>query len=134
LNKDPKKRNLGPNGDPNEEPIISEKWVVALLSNSINHKWMLKEFYARDYYEAFDIIMTYTEKTNAEVLWFKEKRNLGYPDSNINFPQLEHFCTYCNNRFSKIELIPCVRDMCNSNFCSKKCLENHLYLHRQDHN
>jgi hypothetical protein len=134
LNTDPKKRNLGPNGDPNEEPIISEKWVVALLSNSINHKWMLKEFYARDYYEAFDIVMTYTEKTKAEVLWFKEKRNLGYPESNINFPQLELFCTYCNNRFANIELIPCVRENCNSNFCSKKCLENHLYLHRQDHN
>jgi len=126
------KRNMENNGDPNEEPlIVSEKWVVALLRSSGNHKVILKEFYAQGYYEAYDIVMTHTERTNTEILWFKEKRNIGYPECNVNFPQLELFCTYCNILCPNTDLIPCVKENCDSHFCSKKCLENHLYLRRQ---
>jgi len=111
---------------------LSEKWVVALVKNPSIKRLILREFYAQGYYEAFDIVMSYTERTKMELVWFKEKRRVGYPACNVNFPSLEFVCTYCNVRCSEIDLIPCVKVSCNSHFCCKKCLDDHLSLRRHD--
>jgi hypothetical protein len=116
----------------NEDLLIPfEKWLVALSKMDLSKgNLILREFYAQGYFEAYDIVMTYAEKTNSEVVWFKEKRNCGYPESNTNFLGLEHFCTYCNRKFSNREPIPCLKENCLSHFCSDKCFQDHIHLRK----
>lgn len=127
-------RKLSGNVVPDEDQLITyEKWVVALLKNTQNHKFFLKEFYAQGYYDAYDIVMTYAERTRTTALWFKEKRNVGYPECNINFPKLEYVCTYCNREFDDRDPIPCMKGTCLSYFCSKDCFQQHVHLRKHHH-
>jgi hypothetical protein len=129
-----KQRKLYDNHRPNEDQlIISEKWVVALQKFPEDRKFFLKEFYSQGYYEAYDIVMTYAERTHTTVLWFNEKRSVGYPECNVNFPKLEFVCTYCNREFADPDPIPCTNEICLSYFCSKCCLEQHQLLRRAHH-
>lgn len=113
--------------------VVYEKWVVALQNNPENRRFFLKEFYSQGYYEAYDIVMTYAERTHVTVLWFKEKRGVGYPECNVNFPKLEFVCTYCNREFADPDPIPCTNETCLSYFCSKCCLQQHQVLRKVHH-
>ena len=128
------RRKIYDNDESNEDHlVIYEKWVVALQNNPENRKFSLKEFYSQGYYEAYDIVMTYAERTHATVLWFKEKRGVGYPECNVNFPKLEFVCTYCNREFADPDPIPCTNETCLLYFCSKYCLQQHQVLRKVHH-
>jgi hypothetical protein len=116
-----------------EEDIIPyEKWLVAFKNNNSKRfsrgSLFLRQFYAPGFYEAYDMVATYSEKFLVEVLWFKEKRNCGYPYLYQNYPQLESLCTYCNAMFNHIEPIPCSKTNCFAEFCSKECVLNHYNI------
>jgi hypothetical protein len=113
-----------------DHPVMYEKWVVALQNRHSYRKFFLKEFYSQGYYEAYDIVMTYAERRHVTILWFKEKRAVGYPECNVNFPKLEFVCTYCNREFAEPDPIPCTEVGCSSCFCSKHCLQQHQQLRR----
>jgi hypothetical protein len=113
-----------------EDELISTKWVVALKYNPADRRFFLKEFYSQGYYEAYDTVMTYAERRHATILWFKEKRAVGYPESNVNFSKLEFVCTYCNREFTEPDPIPCTEEECALCFCSRYCLQQHLLLRR----
>jgi hypothetical protein len=114
-----------------EDEIPAEKWLVA-YRNPASKKYpkgstFLRQFYAPGYYEAYDLVLTHAEKMSLEVLWFKEKR-LCEQFLNRDFPCLESLCTYCNKMFNHIEPVPCIHDICNSEFCSKECMMDHCRL------
>jgi hypothetical protein len=116
-----------------EKNIIPyEKWLVSFsVLRANNIKISLREFLAQGYYEAYDIVMTYAEKQNLDVRWFKEKRNCGSAFSNRDITKLESFCTYCNKKFNHADPIPCKHINCHSIFCSRQCLNYHVkLLHR----
>jgi len=116
-----------------EKNIIPyEKWLVSFsVFRGNNIKISLREFLAQGYYEAYDIVMTYAEKQNLDVRWFKEKRNCGSAFSNRDITKLESFCTYCNMKFNHADPIPCKHINCHSIFCSRQCLNYHVkLLHR----
>ena len=128
------RRKIYDNDGSNEDHlIIYEKWIVALKNNPEDRKFSLKEFYSQGYYEAYDIVMTYAERTHATVFWFKEKRVVGYPECNVNFPKLEFVCTYCNREFAEPDPIPCTNETCLSYFCSKGCLQQHQVFRKVHH-
>ena len=76
----------------------------------------VRQFYAPGYYEAYDTVMTYAEKSKISILWFKQKGNCGYPYLNRNYPMLESFCIYCNKKFNHIDPIPCTNEDCHADF------------------
>ena len=117
----------------NEDDILpSEKWLVRFRNH--NSSWsqhgsvFVRQFRAPGFYEAYDTVMTYAEKSNLDILWFKEKRNCGDEYVNSNFLELESFCTYCNKKFNHLEPLPCINENCTAEFCSKECAENHYAM------
>ena len=106
-----------------------EKWIVCFSdSRKKGIKLSYREFFAQGFYEAFDMVMTYAEKQNVDIRWFKEKRNCGGTLANYKFVKLESFCTYCNKRFNHEEPIPCNHVNCYSTFCSRHCMSDHIIL------
>jgi hypothetical protein len=113
-----------------EKNIIPyEKWIVSFSDSRKNNiKISYREFFAQGFYEAYDIVMTFAEKQNVDVRWFKEKRNCGGSISNYKITKLESFCTYCNRKFNHVDPMPCNHANCYSIFCSRECLDDHLML------
>ena len=112
-----------------EDAIPSEKWLVAFKSSRskrfLRGTLFVRQFYAPGFYEAYDIVATYSEKFQVEIQWFKEKRNCGYTYLCRNYPELESICTYCNGMFNHIDPIPCPETTCLAELCSKECVINH---------
>lgn len=112
--------------------LLSEKWLVAFKNpNSKKNpesSIFIRQFYAPGFYEAYDIVATYAEKLKLNILWFKEKRNCDDTYINNNYLQLESFCTYCNNKFNNIDPIPCIKEDCVAEFCSKECIRDHYKM------
>jgi len=114
----------------NEENVVPyEKWIVSFTNSRKGFVGTsFREFFAQGFYEAYDIAMSYAEKQNVEIRWFKEKRNCGPSFSNQVFIKLESFCTYCNKRYNHHEPIPCNYEKCQSTFCSRDCCNEHRFL------
>ena len=111
--------------------VPMEKWLVAFRNTSsrrLTGSIHIREFQCGGYYDALDRVQGYAEKTDNEVLWFKEKRScdesLAY---SIQLP-LGCFCTYCNFEHNTEDSIPCQELHCNSILCSRKCFEYHVQL------
>lgn len=112
-----------------DNTIPYEKWIVSFAdSRKSKIKISFREFFAQGFYEAYDIVMTYAEKQNLDVSWFKEKRNCGNVFSQFEITKLESFCTYCNRKFNHQDPVPCRHDECNSVFCSRNCMNDHIRL------
>lgn len=112
-----------------ENTIPYEKWIVSFAGSRRNKiKISFREFLAQGFYEAYDTVMTYAEKQNLDVMWFKEKRNCGNVFSQFEITKLETFCTYCNRKFNHQDPVPCRHDECNSVFCSRNCMNDHIVL------
>jgi hypothetical protein len=116
-----------------DENPVSEKWVVAYAKSNNLKKVYYRQFFAEGFYEAYDRIMTFSEKTDYKIMWYKEKRKCGRFFDGKEISNLESICTYCNSIFNNIEPIKCNFDKhqdCKSEFCSFKCRKEHLlYLH-----
>jgi hypothetical protein len=117
----------------NEDEIIPyEKWLVSFKkTNSMkdpHQATFVRQFYAPGFYEAYDIVATYAEKSNVDILWFKQKQSCMGNYINNNYPALESFCTYCNRKFNHIDPIPCIEDSCYAEFCSKECTIDHCKM------
>ncbi|VFJ15087.1 hypothetical protein [Candidatus Nitrosocosmicus franklandus] len=116
-----------------DQPLV-EYWVIAFIKPRRDKRYFTyRQFLAKGYYEAFDIVMTFAEKTSNEILWFKEKRNCGKEFQGKVIPNLESICTFCNKEFNYNEPIKCnfkgrSSTMCSSEFCSLKCKEEHFYF------
>lgn len=128
-----KQRKIQEKSEVSEDDIVlAEKWLVAFKNpNSKKNpqpSTFIRQFYAPGFYEAYDIVATYAEKLKLNILWFKEKRICGYTYINNNYPQLESFCTYCNNKFNHIDPIPCTKVDCIAEFCSKGCMVDHYKI------
>lgn len=109
--------------------IPYEKWIVSFVDSRKNKsKISFREFLAQGFYEAYDIVMTYAEKQNFDVVWFKEKRNCGNAFSQFEITKLESFCTYCNRGFNNQDPVICPQNDCNSVFCSRNCMNDHIML------
>jgi hypothetical protein len=110
-------------------PLV--KWLVAFRnrnSRGSTGSISIREFQCGGYYDAFERVQGYAEKTNTEVLWFEEKRSCCEPLSySIQLP-LGCFCTYCNIEHNTEDSIPCQDPHCNSILCSRKCYEHHVEL------
>ena len=115
-----------------DEVLLAEKWLVAFTNASSKSNpqsaTFIRQFYAPGFYEAYDIVATYAEKLKLNILWFKEKRICGHTYINNNYPQLESFCTYCNNKFNHIDPIPCTKVDCLAEFCSNGCMVDHYKI------
>jgi hypothetical protein len=112
------------------ENPVEEKWIVAFIRPNTLRKIYYRQFYAMGFYEAYDRVMTFMEKTNYQILWYKEKRNCGLYFTKKEIPFLEFVCTFCNNKFNNIELIKCNfenKNTCTSEFCSFNCRQEHFY-------
>ena len=112
---------------------IAEYWVVAFFKSKTGNKLSDRQFLATGYYEAYDIVMTFAEKTGYYMLWFKEKRNCGTEFIGKVLPGLEYICTFCNKEFNNTEPIKCnfgvnINARCTSEFCSLNCKEEHFYF------
>ncbi|MEO9320590.1 MAG: hypothetical protein ABI361_07965 [Nitrososphaera sp.] len=107
-----------------------EKWLVAFRNPSSRSRpdsSLVREFLAPGFYEAYDIVMTFAERTNFEVLWFKERR-LCEGLEGCKFPMLDARCTFCNKRFNHAEPVPCFYEDCGAQFCSRDCMAEHKAL------
>ena len=114
-----------------KEIIPSEKWLVSFKKHNkydSNPKIIIRQFYAQGYFEAYDIVRTFSEKLDLEIIWFKEKRNCSSLFINKTFPILESICIYCNKIFNGNEPIPCIQEKCIHIFCSLDCRNNHYRL------
>lgn len=116
-----------------KEIIPSEKWLVSFKSHNNNNKsttpqTIIRQFYSQGYFEAYDIVRTFSEKLDLEIIWFKEKRNCSSLFINKTFPILESICVYCNRIFNGNEPIPCIQEECIHIFCSLNCRNNHYRL------
>lgn len=112
-----------------DNTIPYEKWVVSFADTRKSKiRISFREFFAQGFYEAYDTVMTYAEKQNLDVRWFKEKRNCGNIFSQFEITKLESFCTYCNRKFNDQDPVPCHHDDCNSMFCSRNCMSDHIML------
>ncbi|HKR72892.1 MAG TPA: hypothetical protein VJR94_02145 [Candidatus Nitrosocosmicus sp.] len=123
---------LGNEGESEDQPLL-EYWIVAFQKAGNERKYVYRQFLAEGYYEAYDIVMTFAEKTSYRILWFKEKRNSGIEFREKLLSNLEFICTFCNKKFNNIEPIKCNYrtngDMrCKSEFCSLICKEEHFYF------
>jgi len=109
--------------------LPAEKWLVAFRDFRSMKKpggaVFLRQFYAPGFYEAFDTVVTFAERQHLDILWFKEKRSCKFQYMNCTFPELESRCTYCNKIFNELEPIPCARETCKGEFCSKCCMLDH---------
>jgi hypothetical protein len=116
------KRKIAGDGD-----LPQEKWLVAYRNRSSKKgpggSVFVRQFFAPGYYEAYDTVLSYAEKMNLEVLWFREKRRCGQY-MNRDFPGLGGRCTWCNRKFDT-EPMPCAQDDCESEFCSRECMKEH---------
>ena len=109
---------------------IEEKWIVAYIRSDALKNIIYRQFYAAGFYEAYDRVMTFTEKTGYRILWYKEKRKCGLYFARKEIPFLEFVCTFCNNEFNDIEPIKCGfenKNICISEFCSLNCKQEHFY-------
>ncbi len=110
-----------------------EKWLVAYKNNfskRFSERIILRQFYAAGFYEAFDVVATYAERFQVEILWFLEKRECGLPYVSSNYPGLEIACTYCDNLIDYQDSVPCPKQQCSAKVCSRKCLMEHIdYKH-----
>lgn len=114
-----------------KEIIPSEKWLVSFKNHnnkSMTPQTITRQFYAQGYFEAYDIVRTFSEKFDLEISWFKEKRNCSSLFINKTFPILESICIYCNKIFNGNEPIPCIQEKCIHIFCSLDCRNNHYRL------
>ncbi|HEY6667734.1 MAG TPA: hypothetical protein VI033_01135 [Candidatus Nitrosopolaris sp.] len=115
-----------------------EKWLVAfenIPSNKNQDKFsFLRQFYAPGFYEAYDTVLSFAEKSKLNILWFKEKKNCGDKYLNSDFPLLETVCTYCNKAFNDIDPIPCKLSECYAEFCSNACMIDHFDLKHKGYN
>ena len=59
------------------ENPLEEKWIVSFIKSDNLNKIYYRQFYAAGFYEAYDRVMTFMEKTNYKILWYKEKRKCG---------------------------------------------------------
>ena len=113
------------------EPTL-EYWVIAFFKSHSKNKTYYRQFMAAGFYEAFDIAMTFSEKSSSQVLWYKEKRKCDLRFTQSVIPLLESFCTFCNNEFNDIEPIKCNFEKndssCKSEFCSLECKQEHFYF------
>jgi hypothetical protein len=112
------------------ENPVEEKWIVAFIRPNTLRKIYYRQFYAMGFYEAYDRVMTFMEKTNYQILWYKEKRNCGLYFTKKEIPFLEFVCTFCNKKFNNIEPIKCNfenKNTCTSEFCSFNCRQEHFY-------
>jgi hypothetical protein len=133
LSENRKQRKIQEKSDVGEdEVLLAEKWLVAFTNASSKSNpqsaTFIRQFYAPGFYEAYDIVATYAEKSNVNILWFKEKQNCSDNYINNNYPALESFCTYCNHKFNHIDPIPCIDDDCYAEFCSKECTMDHYKM------
>lgn len=109
---------------------IEEKWIVAYIRSDALKGISYRQFYAAGFYEAYDRVMTFIEKTSYKILWYKEKRKCGPYFTGKEIPFLEFVCTFCNNKFNDIEPIKCgfeTKNICISEFCSLNCKREHFY-------
>ena len=109
---------------------MEEKWIVAYIKSDALKNITYRQFYAAGYYEAYDRVMTFIEKTGYRILWYKEKRKCGQYFARKEIPSLEFVCTFCNNKFNDIEPIKCgfeKKNVCISEFCSLNCKQEHFY-------
>lgn len=119
--------------DPKENDLVNsveEKWIISFIKVDNLRKVYYRQFFAAGFYEAYDRVMTFVEKTNCKILWYKEKRKCGLYFANKEIPYLEFVCTFCNNRFNNIEPIKCNfenNNHCKSEFCSLYCRQEHFY-------
>lgn len=120
--------------DENDENdgLISEYWILAFTSPTKLDSVIYRQFLAVGYYDAYNKVLTFAEKTFYKIIWFKEKRKSG-PDLNDRvIPELEHICTFCNKEFNLLEPIRCDfnsnQKLCKGEFCSFDCKEEHFYL------
>jgi hypothetical protein len=117
------------------DELPTEKWLVAYRNPASKkhpeYSVLMRQFYAAGYYEAFDTVLTHAERMNFEVLWFREKRSCE-PFLNRTFPELEATCTYCNKKFNHSEPVPCMNSCCNSEFCSRECMEDHSAMRHKN--
>ena len=113
------------------ESIPDVKWLLAFRNRNVDGTGgivSIREFRCGGYYEAFERVMCYADKTGAEILWFKEKRECNEP---LNFSTqlpLGCFCTYCNTEHNTQETVPCKVPNCNAAFCSRECYGLHMKL------
>ena len=129
MNKHEKKEREVISGIDEKNTIPYEKWIVSFADGRKSTiKISYREFYAQGYYEAYDMVMTYAEKQNLNVRWFKEKRSCGIKFSEYEIAKLESFCTYCNRKFNHQDPVPCIHNNCNSMFCSRNCMNEHIML------
>ena len=116
-----------------EDEILSyEKWLAAFV-DKFTGTWadgtvLVRQFYAPGFYEAYDIVASYAEKSQLRVLWFQEKHRCGTHYSSTNYAELESQCTYCNNFFNDGDDIPCSATYCSAVFCSRRCFDEHNNL------
>jgi hypothetical protein len=114
-----------------DDDVPLEKWLVGYRNpRSKKHPGgsiFIRQFYASGFYEAYDTVLTHAETMNLEMVWFREKRYCE-PFLNSDFPELESLCTYCNKKFNHSEPVPCRHEGCKAEFCSRKCLEDHLVI------
>ena len=124
-----KKERETPSSIDEENTTLCEKWIVSFAdSRKSKTKISFREFLAQGFYEAYDTVMTYAEKQDLDVLWFKEKRNCGNAFSQFEITKLESFCTYCNRGFNNQDPVICPQNDCNSVFCSRNCMNDHIML------
>lgn len=116
----------------NEDDVLpSEKWLVRFINPNSRRPQgsaFVRQFHAPGFYEAYDTVMTYAEKSNLDILWFKEKTRCGDEYANRNFLELESYCTYCNKKFNHLDPLPCANEDCTAEFCSKECAINHHFM------
>lgn len=127
-----RKRKKNTSTEKSEKEIIpSEKWLVSFKNynnKNTTPQTIIRQFYAQGYFEAYDIVRTFSEKFYLEIIWFKEKRNCSSLFINKTFPILESICIYCNKIFNGNEPIPCIQEKCIHIFCSLDCRNNHYRL------
>ena len=62
-----------------DDDMPVEKWLVSCRNPAskkhLDASVFIRQFYAADYYEAYDTVLTYAENMNMEVIWFREKRS-----------------------------------------------------------
>ncbi|MFL6474038.1 MAG: hypothetical protein ACJ701_03370 [Nitrososphaera sp.] len=114
-----------------DDDLPLEKWLVCYRNPASKKRpegsVFIRQFYAAGYYEAYDTVLTYAEKMNMEMMWFREKHSCE-PFLNRDVPKLESLCTYCNRKFNDAELVPCSHYACKAEFCSRECMANHLAM------
>ena len=75
------------------EPTV-EYWVIAFFKSHSKNRKYYRQFMASGFYEAFDIVMTFSEKTSCQILWYKEKRKCDSKFTELGIPLLESFVLF----------------------------------------